>query len=70
MGAVSHRIGEGPWRSSSQPTLFISFEKCWKLTLGNQITTGLNFAYSVIIEIRVKKQKLQSSNQVRPNITQ
>jgi len=24
-GAVSHRIGEGPWRSSSQPTPFITF---------------------------------------------
>jgi len=22
---VSHRFGEGPWRSYSQPTLFISF---------------------------------------------
>ena len=22
---VSHRIGEGPWRSSSQPTPFITF---------------------------------------------
>jgi len=23
-GTVSYRISEGPWRSSSQPTLFIS----------------------------------------------
>jgi len=33
--------------------------------------TGLNFAYTVIIEERIKKwKKLQSSNQVRLNITQ
>jgi len=38
-GTVSHRIGEWPWRSSSQPTLFISFEKHWKPTFENQIRT-------------------------------
>jgi len=31
--------------------------------------TGLNFAYAVIIEIRIKNKKLQLSNQVRLNIT-
>jgi len=31
-GAVSYRIGEGPWRSSSQPTLFFSF---WEVLENN-----------------------------------
>jgi len=36
---VSHGIGEEPWRSSSLPTLFITFEKCWKTTVGDQTST-------------------------------
>jgi len=32
---VSYRIGEGPWWSSSQPTLFFSFWEVLKTTLGN-----------------------------------
>jgi len=36
-GAVSCRIGEGPWRSSSQPCLSL-FEKCWKTTVGDQVS--------------------------------
>jgi len=31
-GAVSHRIGEGHWRSSSQPTPFITF---WQVLRNN-----------------------------------
>jgi len=33
---VSHRIGEGPRRSSSQPTPFIIFDKCWEITVGRK----------------------------------
>jgi len=33
--SLSHKIGERPWRSSSQSTLLSLFEKCWKTTSGN-----------------------------------
>jgi len=33
-GTVSYRIGEGPWRSSSQPTPFITF---WKVLKTQQL---------------------------------
>jgi len=35
---ASYRIGEKPWRSSSQPRLWL-FETCWKNTDRNQIST-------------------------------
>jgi len=49
---VSHKIGEGPQRSSSQPTPFITFWQVLKKTVGNKIS-------------RVRKTNIKTQNTVK-----
>jgi len=38
-GTMSSRIGEGPWCHVLNQSRLSFFEKCWKTTVGDQVST-------------------------------
>ena len=50
-GPVSHRIGEGPWRSSSQPILFITL---WKVLKNKEPPKELFLGYNIWLFVNLQ----------------